>query len=225
MAARPPRPSDPPRLLGLRVLAWRSRHLLRGVVAVMLVLAVARVLAPAPAPTTPVVVTARDVAVGATLTADDLRVVHVPDRLVPAGAQREVSSLAGRVPLVPLAELSVVLDGVLAGERFGMEPPPGSVVVPLVLTSAGFDGVVRVGDRVDVVTVADDGEASSRPEVLARRALVVDVPEPEERGGPAAAVGLGETPAAAVMVAVRPDEGRRLAATAGWSVLGAVLVP
>lgn len=228
---------DAPRLLTLRVLVWRARRTLAVLAVATFALVVARTLAPPPATTTPVVVLARDVAAGSVLEAADLRVQAVPGCCVPGAATPDPDPLVGRTLAVAGTEGLAVVDGLLAGERFDVEPPPGTVVVP-VLLDAPAAPLLRPGDRVDLVPTAgswdpapdDDGcpdppdeacDAEASTPVLARGALVLDVPEAPS-GAP---LGLGSATAGpSAVVAVTPDEGRALAAAGAGAPLGAVLV-
>lgn len=242
----------PPRLLGLRILIWRMRAPLLAAAAVLAALAVARTAAPPPPVTEAVVVLARDVPAGSTLTRADLRLGRLPAGAVPESAETDPAALVGRSLAVPGEARLPVVGSLLAGARFEVEPPPGSVVVPVRLAGSGV-ALLRPGDRVDLVATADPWASVPGPEaaegtgspgaggaparaasaeagvalapapavVLARRALVVEVPVP----GPSGALGLGGPPGEpSVLVAVTADEGRALAAGSAGSALGAVLV-
>ncbi|WP_188037840.1 SAF domain-containing protein, partial [Actinotalea sp. JY-7885] len=196
---------------------------------VVVALAVARTAAPPPPATTPVVVVARDVAAGTVLDDDDVRLGGLPARCVPAGAGQDPADVVGRTVTVALPAGLPLVTGVMAGERFDVDPPDGTVVVPVHLATA-VATTLRAGDRVDLVAARDtwgpsddvtQDPAPPAPSVLAHGALVVEVRTAADADG-----GLGAGTAAAdptVLVAVPPDEGRALAADAG-SALGAVLV-
>ncbi|MCL3861252.1 RcpC/CpaB family pilus assembly protein [Actinotalea sp. K2] len=221
-----PAAAHPHRWLRWRVLAWRTRPL-----QVLLGLAVAGAvvlhqLAPPAPSTTAVVVAARDLAAGTDLARADLRTVHLPDGVVPDGAARRTEDLTGRRTVVPLTRGLPVVDSLLAGSRFGLDQPPGTVVVPLRLADAAVAALLRPGDRVDLVTpvatTGADGD-STGAEVVAHRALVLDVSRPAT--GPVSMLGTpGEDDASVTVVAVAPEEGARLAALTGWSTVNAVLV-
>jgi Flp pilus assembly protein CpaB len=250
-----PRPIAPPTLVRLRILVWHARPAL-GVVALLIACAtVVRLVAPPPPPTVPTVVAARDVAAGSELTAADLRIVAVPRPLVPDGAgpggraaEAALTDLVGRRVAVDVPRGLAVVESLLEGARFGVPPPAGTVVVPVRLDAAAVARLLRPGDLVDLVApqglgwadaVADaavragsgEGEGSTatvgtQPQVLARRALVLDVGEGSDDREPGAGLtGLTAPDADPVaLVAVTPEEGRLLAAAAARDVLGAVLV-
>ncbi|MBC7292422.1 MAG: flagellar biosynthesis protein FlgA [Actinotalea sp.] len=217
-----PAPPDPP-AARLRVAVWRARPTLAALAVVGLVLVAARLAAPPPAPTVPVVVTAVDVAAGATLDAAALRVVAAPPGAVPDGAPRTVDAVVGREALVPLPAGLPVVAEVLAGERFAVPAPRGTVVVAVRLADPAVSGLLRPGDRVDLVTAATGAAQPVAADVVARGALVLDRTSVTATTGP---LGLGSADGGAVLtvVAVPPEDGRRLAAVVGWADLGAVLV-
>lgn len=210
--------SDRPLLLRLRIAVWRLRRTLAVAGAVLLALAVARQAAPPSPPTDPVVVAARDLAAGTTLEAGDLREVRLPAGRAPDDTAASAEELVGRQVVVDVPARLVVVEEHLDGHRFAVDPPDGTVLVPLRLADPGLAALLRPGDRVDVVAPGPDGPAR----VLARAALVVDVP-PQAEEMP---LGLGTGPpdAAPVVVAVGPEAGRELAVASGTGEVSAVLV-
>lgn len=211
-----------PVLLTLRIAAWRARHALRVVALAALVVTAVQVAVPAPPSASTVVVTARSVRSGSPLTATDLRTVELAP--APEDAARSVAELVGRSLVVDVPAGLPVVDELLAGARFDLDPPSGTVLLPLPLGDAGLAAVLRPGDRVDVVSTVTD-ETGVRTEVLAERALVVDVREPAPAGLAGGLAPSGGQASPLVTVAVEPAAGRRLAAGGGQAPLGAVLVP
>ena len=220
----------PPPTLRVRILLWRLRRV--GVLAGVLlaVTFVARTLAPPPPVTEPVVVVARDVPAGAVLRSADLRVVHLPARGLPEAVYRDEADLLGRGVAVDLPRGLPVVDGLLEGSRFGLDPPAGTVVVPVHLAGAAGGGLLQPGDRIDLVAPADVGWVGEpcdqpAPTVLATGALVVSVGA--EADGAASLLG-GPAPSGSAadvtLVAVSTEEGHRLASMSGISQMGAVLV-
>lgn len=220
-----------PRILRLRILVWRLRRVWVLAAALVVVAAVARTLAPPPPATEAVVVAARDVPAGAVLNAADLRVEHLAPRSVPDTAYGAEDDLVGRGVAVDLPRGLPVVDGVLEGPRFGIDAPAGTVVVPVQLSGAAGGGLLRPGDRVDLVAPADvawsvEEGTEGAPTVLATGALVVSVGDEADGeasllGGEAAA---GDVSDGVALVAVSVEEGHRLAAMSGISQMGAVLV-
>jgi Flp pilus assembly protein CpaB len=198
-----------------------------GVVGVaVLAVVVTRVAAPPPPVTVPVVVTTTPVPAGTPLDATMLRVARLDPASAPAGRATSVDPVVGRAPLVPLPVGLPVVEEVLAGDRFAVEPPPGTVVVAVRLADPAVTGLLRPGDRVDLVTAAaaEDGSEVVAADVVAHEALVLDRTAVTADAGPLGLGGESGTGAVLTVVAVPPDDGRRLAAVVGWADLGAVLV-
>lgn len=200
--------------LVVRVVLWRLRRGLPMALVITVGLIVVGRIAPSPEPTVPVVVTAREVPAGGVLAERDLRVARVPTRLVPDDTESEPGALTGQEVLIALPLGVPVVRSMLADGRFGRAAPPGTVTVP-VRVDAVVAGLLRPGDRIDLVAPAD-----LSPVVLARGALVLDVVSDETSTLPWSGSG-GDDPV--TVVAVSPDEGHQLAGS-GWDSLGAVLV-
>ncbi|WP_225755331.1 RcpC/CpaB family pilus assembly protein [Actinotalea sp. Marseille-Q4924] len=137
-----------------------------------------------------------------------------------------MDALTGREALVDLPAGLPLVEGVLAGERFAVAAPAGTVVVAVRLADPAVTGLLRPGDRVDLVTAApaDGGAPGVAADVVARGALVLDRTTVTDTTGPLGLTGPGNAGAVLTVVAVPPDEGRRLAAVVGWTDVGAVLV-
>lgn len=207
---------DSPVPLALRVIRWRLRRALPVAVVVAVGLVIAGRVAPPPR-TEPVVVTTREVPAGGVLAARDLRVARVPTVLVPDEAESDPERLTGQEVLIALPRGVPVVPSMLENGRFGHPAPPGTVTAP-VRIDAAVSGLLRPGDRIDLVAPQDYDAGS--PVVLARGALVLDVV------GDAATADLwtgSQITDPVTVVAVSPEEGHRLAGS-GWGSLGAVLV-
>ncbi len=192
-------------------------------------------LRPAPPPTAPVLVAARDVPAGAALTTADVRVDEVPAQLLPDTATADPGSVVGRRTTVALRAGTLLQESLVAAGELAAGAPEGTVVAPVRLDPA-VAALLGAGDRVDLLAVADwpvadplpdaaasDGSVPADDPYLARSAVVVPAPEPDDGGG---LLGTGASSADAVtLVAVRPDEAVRLASVAGHATVTAVLVP
>jgi len=222
-------------LLGVRLLAWRMRAVLVVTGLLLAAGAVARQAAPPTPPVEPVVVAAHDLTAGQPLAAGDLRVVRMPAGLVPDGATSDPSTLVDRAVTAGVPSGLPIVAAQLDGDRFGLALPAGTVAVPIRLADLAVAGLLRPGDRVDLVAPAGvDGWAGTEAApatVLASGALVLEVLDrAAEDGNPlggwasgaagGSVTGSGEP---LVVVAVAPQEGHLLAAS-GWGYLGAVLV-
>ena len=212
-------------LLRLRLLLWRMRPLLLACAALLGCVVVARQLAPGPGATEAVVVAARDIAAGASVTGRDVRVVQVPSHLVPDGALGDPAAVIDRQVPIDIPRGLPVVELLLGSERFALSPPPGTVAVPIRLVDAAVASLLRPGDRVDLVMPAATDWATpamAAPEVLAHSALVLEVVI-DDSGSGFASLGGGPVSEPVTVVAVSEAEGHRLAASA-WGSLGAVLV-
>lgn len=168
----------------LRRLQGRPRRLLRRWLAVSLLLTgCVTLFLPASArgePSTATVVSARDLAAGALLRAEDLKLVEIPDDVRPQGATTQAASVEGRM-LVGAARAGEPLTDVrLVGAAIPGSGDPENSTVPVRLADAGVAELLRPGQRVDVVApAAAEREAS----VLAGMAVVAAVGGPDPKAG------------------------------------------
>lgn len=126
-------------------------------------------------PTVSVLVAARDLPAGVSLSTDDLttaafRPGSQPDGLVP--------DPAGRLLAAPLRRGEPVTDARLLGPGLA-EGHPGMVATPVRLPDASVAALLRVGDRIDVL--AADPQDGATTEV-ASAALVLALPAPPADG-------------------------------------------
>ena len=118
--------------------------------------------------TVPVLVAARDVPSGATLTADDVRIRSLPAVYAPAGTITDAGAAVGRVLAGAARSGEMITDVRLVGPANTLlaTGSPDAVAVPVRLTDAAVADLLRPGSRVDVV---------GDPGVLANDAVVVAV--------------------------------------------------
>jgi Flp pilus assembly protein CpaB len=157
-----------------RRLLARYRRVLGAVLVSIAVLATIESLAPAPSPSRPVVVAARELDPGATLSAADLRVVRMPPALVPAGASSSVSRMLGAVLTGAMHAGEVVTDLRLLGRSLLARYPPGLVAAPVRIGDAAVVELLHVGDRIDVFA-ADSDRAPA--DLVVRGVTVVALPQ------------------------------------------------
>ena len=205
----------------MRVRGWRERLkwlrsrlrgnpllLLRRALAAALFL-VAAVLAVVPEadrePHVPVLVAARALPLGSTLSDADVRVTEAPAELRPAGVLTEPAQAVGRRLVGAAREGEPLTDVRFADEWNGS---PGSTTVPLRLADDEVTHLLRSGARVDVVA---PGEDRQQAHVLAEGATVVTVvkQESDQIGGPHS-----RQDAPLVLVAVSDEQAPRVAAAA-----------
>lgn len=193
---------------------WARTALARRIAAAILVL-FAAVLAFRPDPAndrTDVVVAAHDLPPGAILTADDVRLEKRSATTLPDGASTSSGTVVGATLAGPVRRGEMLTDVRVLGPRLA-ESSAGkdARIVPVPLADAAIVDMIRAGDIVDILTVAehDPGApdtAPPEPAVLATGAVVVLVsPKPATKG-----VGTQRV----VMVALQPQQANRVAATA-----------
>jgi pilus assembly protein CpaB len=167
------------RLRGLlRNRGWPRTMALRRLVAVgLVVLAGAFALRPAGASQTEdvsIVVAARDLPAGSTLSGGDVSVRSVSADAAPGGAMSSPPMAVGRVLAGPVRSGEPLTDVRFVGpaDTALTTGDPNSVAVPVRLADPGVADLLRPGIRVDVVTL--DPDRQSDP-VLAGNATVVTI--------------------------------------------------
>jgi pilus assembly protein CpaB len=114
-------------------------------------------------PTTPVVVAAMDLDVGAELGADQIRIIDWPANAVPAGAFSKPDDVTGRGLIMPVIQNEPILPMKLASKEAGagLPPaiPPGLRAVSVRVNEViGVAGYVLPGTHVDVVATVSPTE-------------------------------------------------------------------
>ena len=145
----------------------------------------------------------RDVAAGAQLHADDVRVARYAEGTVPDRALRATAEAVGRRTPLALERGSPLTESALAPVEERL--PPGQVAVPVTLSHGALADVLEPGQRVDLVA-----ERDGRPVRLAAGAVVLA--SAERPDGPAL---VDEQSPGSVLVAVSREEGPVLATAAG----------
>lgn len=123
-----------------------------------------------------VTVAARDLPSGTVLDANDVRRAEFAPGSVPAGLDDDP---AGRTLAAPLRAGEPVTDVRLVGPAL-TDGYPGLVALPVRLPDAGMAGLLRVGDRVDLISADPQGGDA---EVVATDVPVLSLPDtPAETG-------------------------------------------
>lgn len=202
-----------------RTALWRLRFVVAAALLGVAAACTVQSLRPPDPPTSAVVVAAREIPAGTTLTSADVRVARFPRSVAPAGAVADVADVVGAAAAVPLAVGVPVLAGLLADDE--VHGPPGTVVATVRFADPAVAGLLSPGVRVDVLAATPEGGPGA---VVATRALVLPVARQEASGG---ALGLGGSGDASVpvLLAVSPAEAPALAGAAASALLSAVVVP
>ncbi|WP_020575947.1 SAF domain-containing protein [Actinopolymorpha alba] len=176
----------------MRAVSWH-RRLLAAALAAASVAVGLHLLQPNPAPTVLVLAAARDLPGGAALTRSDVRQVALPRDVVPRGVLRPGDPLATRTlagPVragEPLTDARMLSPSLLAHLSEGKDTPDDLVAAPVRIADAETVGMVRVGDRIDVLAAHTGVETASRPaELIARAVEVVSLPGRHEPSDAAA---------------------------------------
>lgn len=130
----------------------------------------------------PLVLVARaDLPVGAELTAESTRQVHVPDDLVPAGALTDPSEVQGRSSTAPLRAGEILTDLRVAPEALLQGLEPDLVLAHLPLADVALGAALQPGVRVDVLGTVD-GSVLAEDVLLVQRVARRDGQGVLERG-------------------------------------------
>lgn len=200
----------------VRLISWHRRKL--AVLAAMGATAAGiTATTPEPPPSTTVLVAAHRLDGGTRLNAGDLSTRRIPTALLPDRAMTDAGRAVGRTLVAPLTAGSVLTDIALLGSRPSARA--GSVIVPLRISDPAVVGLLRVGDRVDVV--AGDPETGRGARVVAQQVRVVTIPKAAVDGS-ALDPGTAES-SSLVLVAATPAEATLLADAAAGSQITVLL--
>jgi len=191
-----------------RALRWH-RRLFAAVFAALAVYCVLAVLTGRD-DTTVVVAAARPIAGGAVVSAADLTTLRLPSAAVPDGALTKLAAAQGQTVVAPVPARGVLTEATLSSS--GQLVAAGRLALPVTLDASAPIGLLRVGDRIDLLGTAGSG----RVEVLAQDARVVAIPAAES-GGPLGGV------APVVLVDLSRDEATRVVGAAAGSPIGFAL--
>jgi pilus assembly protein CpaB len=210
---------------GARVGGWPRRLL----VGVLLLGAAAIALRPDPlpsaalapgAPSTTIVVAARDIPAGQVLTAADLRTVDLPTAIAPSHAARSAATLLGRVAVGPMRRGEPVTDARIVGPGLtaGLAADEAAAV-PVRLADPETAALVRVGDRIDVLGAPIDPDGTRPAATGDAVAVASNVRVLAVLGG------RNELDGVVVVVAASQPVARRLAGGAGRHRLSVAVRP
>lgn len=158
------------------------RRLLAGLLAAVAVAAGLHATRAAPPPQVDVLVAAHDLPAGAVIADDDVRRVGFAPGSVPEGVAPDP---AGRTLAAPLRAGEPLTDVRLVGPAL-TDGYPGLVAVPVRLPDAGMAGLLRVGDRIDLVSADPQGRSA---ETVAADVPVLALPDTPTEVGAAGLTG------------------------------------
>jgi Flp pilus assembly protein CpaB len=150
------------------------RRPLAALLAAAAVLAGIHELRPPPPPSVTVLAAARDLPSGLVITADDVTTVDYASGTEPDGL---LDHAIGRVLAAPLRAGEPLTDRRVMGRELA-DAHPGSVLVPVRLPDADVAGLLRVGDRIDLLAADPQGAAAAR--LVATDLAVVALPAAAE---------------------------------------------
>jgi Flp pilus assembly protein CpaB len=166
-----------------RAAGWH-RRLLASVAAAAAVYFTVSALSPPPPETVGVLAAARDLPGGTAPSGRDLHTIRLPPDAVPAGAVRATAEVHGRVLAGPVRAGESLTDARFVTPGLVRRLGDDRVAYPVRIDDAEVAGLLRVGDRVDVLaagstsTTGTTGTAGT----VAEAAGVIALPAPAESG-------------------------------------------
>ncbi|MBI5028654.1 MAG: hypothetical protein HZB48_07600 [Actinobacteria bacterium] len=137
-----------------RAFRWHRRGIAALLVAVAVLSGLAAV-GPRSSGGVAVVIAARTVPGGATLTPSDLTVALLPPQVVPEGAEGDPGQLVGRTVVVDVPERQALTASVLLDGAGGVGP--GLLALPVTFGTTGTVSLLRTGQRLDVLGASAAG--------------------------------------------------------------------
>ncbi len=166
-----------------RAVSWHRRLLAAGLAAIAVAAGI-HAVEPAEPVTVPVLVAARDLAAAVPLAAADLEVRALPEALVPLGVLQPGDETVGRLLTGAVRTGETLTDVRLLGPSLVDGLGAGAVATPVRVADAGVVGLVRPGDRVDVLATPATLDAEvGATHVAASGVIVVAIPDPSTPGG------------------------------------------
>jgi len=189
------------------------RRLVAAALLAVAALAGLKAVTPKPLPTVTVWAAAHDLSGGRSLALTDLTKLALPAAAVPAGALRPTAGIVGRLLAAPVRRGEPLTDVRLLGPSL-LATLPGLVAIPIrVADGSAAAAVVKAGDLVDVLEVADPATGGPRhPRTVASKVPVLTVPSAGDGTDGAGLVVLAATPTQAAALA-QASAGARLTLT------------
>lgn len=190
----------------------RNRRAIASLLAFVAVLLALRAVRPS-STSSAVVIAARPIAAGATLTGDDLAVRQYPPDLVPASATGEPADLIGLVSAVAVSQGEVFTSARLLSRKLAADPGhPERAPMPLRLADGQAAALLRAGNRIDILAAASSSGAQTvgRARVVARDVLVLATPQKSATVGGAGDFSVSAD-GALILISAGPDQAAILA--------------
>ncbi|WP_316670082.1 SAF domain-containing protein [uncultured Propionibacterium sp.] len=197
----------------LRAVRWHRRGLAVIAAACALVLALAA-LSPRPAPTRTVVVSARDLAAGVVVGADDVTTAELPAEAVPAAALTDPARVIGQVLAVPRPGGTTLIGEDIVGSAL-VSAADGLSLVPFRISDEGIAAILQVGDLISVVALSPEGQTVP----IVDRVRIAALPAPAASG----AFNSSGAGGALIIAAAEADQAELLASASSSYELSIIL--
>lgn len=193
----------------LHILLTRHRRLLAALLAAAAVILLASPDTD-PQGSAPVVIARQELAGGAQIEGGSLSVIRVPTALLPARALTDVSQAAGQTLVADRSRGTILTAAdLLSAPRAG----PGRALTGVRLSDSSLLPMLRVGQRVTIVTASDGSQA----QVLARSAVIRAISRASDDGS------LTGSPEPVILVSTDPQSAARIAIQASGQGVGVVM--
>ncbi|SPF68472.1 SAF domain [Propionibacterium ruminifibrarum] len=197
----------------LRAVRWHRRGLAVIAASCALVFALAA-LSPGSGPTRSVVVSARPLAAGVVIGADDVALAELPAQVVPDSAVTDPSQVVGQVLAVPRPSGATLLGEDIVTSSL-VSTADGLSLVPFRISDEGIASILAVGDLISVVALGPEGQ----PVPVVNHVRIAALPTPQASGSFSGSSSGG----ALIIVAAEADQASTLAAASASYDLSIIL--
>ncbi len=170
-------------LTRVRALLWRGRHLLLAMTFLAGLFAVVQALTGMQPALVSVVVANGDLPAGTALEAADVRIVQVPEELVPPTSIRSIADIEGEVLVTALPGGMPLPRSLLLSAEFLETAPPGHRIMPVTIIADGTENMARPGMEVSLYAPPDEFADTGDAILVADQATVVGQGRLAESGG------------------------------------------
>lgn len=185
-------------LRAIRRAYLRYRRVVAATLAAAAVFVLARVVAPLPAESVPVVVAAHDLTGGTAIGGGDVRTAHMPPALVPSGVFTAPDGVIGSMVAAPMRAGEPLTDRRLLGPSLMAGYAPSLVAAPVRIQDGDVVALLRAGDSIDLYAASSVPGPAAR---IATAAPVVLLPRLTSDSQAGALIVLAVTPRVAAGIA------------------------